>query len=47
MVHSLVYTFGSLAIVLSLGMGLALFLNQPIRFRVLFLTLVVAPWIVS
>lgn len=46
-VHSLVYTFGSLAVALPFGMVLALLLNRPIRYRVVFRTLIIVPWIVS
>ncbi len=45
--NSMVYTFGSLVIALPLGMILALMLNHDIRFRVLFRTLIIVPWIVS
>jgi len=44
---SLMYTFGSLAIAIPFGLGLALLLNMPIRYRVLFRTLIIVPWIVS
>jgi multiple sugar transport system permease protein len=47
MVNSMVFTFGSLLVAVPLGLGLALLLNMPIRFRVLFRTLIVVPWIVS
>lgn len=45
--NSMVYTFGSLAVALPLGMILALMLNHDIRFRVLFRTLIIVPWIIS
>ena len=45
--NSLVYTFGSLLVALPFGMLLALLLNQPIRCRVLFRTVIIVPWIVS
>jgi multiple sugar transport system permease protein len=45
--NSLTFTFGSLLVALPFGMILALLLNQPIRFRVLFRTLIIIPWIVS
>ncbi len=45
--NSMVYTFGSLAVALPLGMILALMLNHDIRFRALFRTLIIVPWIIS
>lgn len=45
--NSLFYTFGSLAVAVPFGLGLALLLNMPIRFRVLFRTLIIVPWIIS
>lgn len=47
MTNSLVYTFASLAVALPIGLGLALLLNRQIRFRVLFRTMIIVPWIVS
>jgi multiple sugar transport system permease protein len=44
---SLMYVFGSLALVLPIGLGLALLLNRPIRFRTVFRTVLIVPWIVS
>jgi len=44
---SLTYVFGSLALVLPIGLGLALLLNRPIRFRTAFRTILIVPWIVS
>jgi multiple sugar transport system permease protein len=45
--NSFVYTLGSLAIAIPFGLALALLLNMPIRFRTLFRTLIIVPWIVS
>jgi multiple sugar transport system permease protein len=44
---SLTYVFGSLVLVLPIGLGLALLLHRPIRFRTLFRTVLIVPWIVS
>jgi ABC-type sugar transport system permease subunit len=44
---SMVFTFGSLAIALPLGLGLALLLNTKIRGIVFFRTLLLLPWVVS
>lgn len=44
---SLVYVFGSLAVVLPLGLGVAILLNQPVRFRSGFRTAIILPWVVS
>jgi multiple sugar transport system permease protein len=41
------YVFGSLALVVPVGLGLALILNRPIRFRGFFRTILIFPWIVS
>ena len=47
LIHSLQYVFGSLAVVLPFGLGVAILLNQRIRYRAIFRTLVVLPWVVS
>ncbi len=47
LIHSLQYVFGSLAVVLPFGLGVAVLLNQRIRYRAIFRTLVVLPWVVS
>jgi len=47
LIHSLQYVFGSLAVVLPFGLGVAILLNQRIRYRSIFRTLVVLPWVVS
>lgn len=47
MVNSVVYTFGSLAVAIPFGLGLALILNRPIKYRVFFRTVIIVPWIVS
>ena len=44
---SLGYVFGSLVLVVPIGLGLALVLNRPIRFRGFFRTILIFPWIVS
>jgi multiple sugar transport system permease protein len=44
---SLTFVLGSLALIMPLGVGLALLLNQPIRFRSFFRTILMLPWIVS
>lgn len=46
-IRSFVFTFGSLAVAIPFGLGLALLLNLPIRCRVFFRTLIIVPWIVS
>lgn len=45
--RSFEYVFGSLALALPLGLLLAVVLNRPLRFRTLFRTIAVLPWIVS
>lgn len=44
---SLVYVFGSLALVLPFGLAVAILLNQPVRFRSAFRAAIILPWIVS
>jgi multiple sugar transport system permease protein len=44
---SLVYTGGSLVLVLPLSLALALLLNRPLPFRGLFRTIAILPWAVS
>jgi multiple sugar transport system permease protein len=44
---SLVFALGSLVLVVPIGLTLAVILNQPIRFRGLFRTILIFPWIVS
>lgn len=46
-VNSLVFTFGSMIVAMPFGLLLALLLNRQVRFRVLFRTLIIIPWIVS
>ncbi len=41
------YVFGSLVLVVPIGLGLALILNRPMRFRGFFRTILIFPWIVS
>ncbi len=45
--NSFRFTFGSLAGVLIMGFTLALILNQPIRFRATFRTVVLVPWVIT
>lgn len=45
--HSLVYVFSSLALVIPFSLFLANLLNRPVRFRRLFRTLVLIPWVIS
>ena len=45
--HTLLYVFGSLVVVLPFGLGVAVLLNQPIRFRPIFRTVIILPWVVS
>lgn len=47
LIHSLQYVFGSLAVVLPFGLGVAVLLNQRIRYRAIFRTFVILPWVVS
>lgn len=44
---SLIYTGGSLVLVLPLSLALALLLNRPLPFRSLFRTIAILPWAVS
>jgi multiple sugar transport system permease protein len=44
---SLVYVFGSLAVVLPFGLAVAMLLNQEIRLRSFFRTVIILPWVVS
>jgi ABC-type sugar transport system permease subunit len=45
--RSIAFVAGTLALTLPLGIGLALLLDRPIRFRTFFRTLLMVPWIVS
>jgi multiple sugar transport system permease protein len=45
--NSLVLVFGSLALTMPIGLGLALLLNRHFRLRTLFRTLLVFPWVIS
>ncbi len=45
--YSLAYVFGSLIVVLPFSLAVAVLLNQPIRYRTAFRTLVILPWVVS
>ncbi|MGB6105833.1 MAG: sugar ABC transporter permease [Pusillimonas sp.] len=44
---SLLFVLGSLALIMPLGVGLALLLNQPLRLNTLFRTILLLPWVVS
>ena len=44
---SALYVLPSLALAVPLGLGLAVLLNQPVRARVVFRTLIILPWVVS
>jgi multiple sugar transport system permease protein len=46
-VNSLIYTIGSLILVIPYSMGVALMLNRPSPWRGLFRTVVILPWVVS
>jgi ABC-type sugar transport system permease subunit len=45
--RSIAFVAGTLALTLPLGIGLALLLDRPVRFRAFFRTLLMVPWIVS
>ena len=45
--RSLAFVGGTLALTMPLGMGLALLLDRPMRFRAFFRTILMVPWIVS
>lgn len=45
--NSVVYVFGSLLIVIPLSTALALLLNMKLKFRVMFRTIIILPWIMS
>jgi multiple sugar transport system permease protein len=47
LINSLVYTLGSLILVLPLGLAVALLLNQPFPLRGVARTIIVMPWVVS
>ncbi len=44
---SLTYVAGSLGIVIPFSIGVALLLNEPIRFRTVFRAIIILPWAVS
>lgn len=44
---SFLFVIGTILVSAPLGLGFALLLNQPIRFRGLFRTLLIVPWLVS
>jgi multiple sugar transport system permease protein len=46
-VNSLIYTVGSLLVVMPYAMAVAILLNRPILFRGLLRTMVILPWVVS
>jgi multiple sugar transport system permease protein len=45
--RSIIFVLGTLALTMPLGIGFAVLLNQPIRFRAFFRTVLIVPWIVS
>ncbi|HVY21088.1 MAG TPA: sugar ABC transporter permease [Bauldia sp.] len=45
--NSLTFVFGTVAVATPLGVGFAMLLNQPIRFRGWFRTVLILPWLVS
>ena len=45
--RSMLFVAGSVAVAVPLGFGLACALNQPIRYRGLFRTILILPWLVS
>ena len=45
--RSIAFVAGTLAITMPLGVGLALLLDRPMRFRTFFRTVLMVPWIVS
>jgi len=45
--RSIVFVLGSLALTMPLGIGLALLLDRPMRFRAILRTVLMLPWIVS
>lgn len=45
--HSLIYVFSSLAILVPFSLLLATLLNRPVRFRRVFRTLILIPWVIS
>jgi len=47
LVNSLIYVFGSLALTIPFALLFAILLNKPIKFRALFRTLLIIPWVIS
>jgi multiple sugar transport system permease protein len=47
LMHSLTYVFGSLIVVLPFSLGVAILLNQPVKYRAVFRALIILPWVVS
>ena len=45
--RSIAFVAGTLAVTMPLGVGLALLLDRPMRFRTFFRTVLMVPWIVS
>ena len=45
--RSIAFVAGTLAVTMPLGIGLALLLDRPMRFRTFFRTVLMVPWIVS
>ncbi len=46
-IASVTYILGSLLLAIPLGLGLALLLNREFRFRTLFRTLLILPWVIT
>lgn len=46
-VNSFVFVFGSLLLAMPIGLGLALAVNEKIRFRAFFRLLLILPWVIS
>jgi multiple sugar transport system permease protein len=46
-INSLIYVFGSLVLAIPFALLVALLLNRPIKFRALFRTLLIIPWVIS
>jgi multiple sugar transport system permease protein len=47
LLHSLLYVFGSLIVVLPFSLGVAVLLNQRVKYRAVFRALIILPWVVS
>ena len=47
LISSLIYVFGSLIVVLPFSLGVAILLNQRVKYRAVFRALIILPWVVS